>query len=201
MSVSPDHDVAPTAAARSRAATRERLRRAGLELFAEQGLHGVTSHRIAQRAGVAAGTFYLHFKDKRELCRELAREATAQLSERLRAATAGIDDEAARIRAHAAALVDFAHERRELIALLFGGDAEAASVGADVLDTLAGHIVRVRTERGRIPAGSDVAVLSQAVVGMYARVVAWWAEDPRRATREQLIETLTRIQLSGTRSG
>ena len=41
-------------------------------------------------------------------------------------------------------------------------------------------------------------VLSQAVVGMFARVVAWWVADPSRATREEVIESLTRIQLSGT---
>ena len=41
-------------------------------------------------------------------------------------------------------------------------------------------------------------VVSQAVVGMWARVVAWWAEDPARATRETIVDTLTRIQLSGT---
>jgi hypothetical protein len=33
---------------------------------------------------------------------------------------------------------------------------------------------------------------------MLARVVAWWAQDPRRASRETVIDTLTRIQLSGT---
>jgi hypothetical protein len=29
-------------------------------------------------------------------------------------------------------------------------------------------------------------------------VVAWWVEDPSRATRAALIETLTQVQISGT---
>jgi hypothetical protein len=33
---------------------------------------------------------------------------------------------------------------------------------------------------------------------MLARVVAWWVEDPRRASRETVARTLTRIQLGGT---
>jgi hypothetical protein len=41
-------------------------------------------------------------------------------------------------------------------------------------------------------------VLSQALVGMLARVVAWWVEDPRRASRDTVARTLTRIQLGGT---
>jgi hypothetical protein len=36
---------------------------------------------------------------------------------------------------------------------------------------------------------------------MLARVVAWWVEDPTRAPREAVIETLTRIQLEGTKPG
>ena len=44
----------------------------------------------------------------------------------------------------------------------------------------------------------DPDVLSQALVGMLARVVAWWVEDPSRATRRSVVETLTRIQLAGT---
>ena len=41
---------------------------AGEALFAEHGLHGVTTHTIAHHAGVAAGTFYLHFPDSRRCC-------------------------------------------------------------------------------------------------------------------------------------
>ena len=44
----------------------------------------------------------------------------------------------------------------------------------------------------------DPAVLAQAIVGMQACVIAWWVEDPSRASRESVIATLTRIQLSGT---
>ena len=43
-----------------------------LGYFAEEGLHAVTSARIARRAGVATGTFYLHFADKHVLFEEIA---------------------------------------------------------------------------------------------------------------------------------
>ena len=74
-----------SAAARSRADTRRRLVEAGTDLFARDGLHGVTSARIARAAGVATGTFYLHFKDKEALFREivfaaLARPARARMA-------------------------------------------------------------------------------------------------------------------------
>ena len=41
-----------------------RLFTAGAELFAEQGYHATTVEQIARRAGVAKGTFFLHFPTK-----------------------------------------------------------------------------------------------------------------------------------------
>ena len=76
-----------SAAQRSRAQTRERLLAAGRKLFAERGLHGVTTHDLAADAGVAAGTFYLHFSDKAALFREIAGETIALLRAQLDAAT------------------------------------------------------------------------------------------------------------------
>ncbi|HUB80723.1 MAG TPA: TetR/AcrR family transcriptional regulator [Bryobacteraceae bacterium] len=46
--------------------TRERLVAAAAAIFNRQGYHGTDSNRIAHEAGYATGTFYKHFKDKRE---------------------------------------------------------------------------------------------------------------------------------------
>jgi hypothetical protein len=85
--------------------------------------------------------------------------------------------------------------------ILFSRDGDAAGVEADVLSELAAGVAETR--RGRIASGEtsaalDPDVLSQALVGMLARVVAWWVEDPRRASRDTVARTLTRIQLGGT---
>ena len=53
-------------------------------------------------------------------------------------------------------------------------------------------------EAGELARDLDPAVAAQATVGMLARVVAWWVEDPERASREDVVRTLTRIQLTGT---
>ena len=74
MPVTSPSDRAP---GRSRAATRNRILASGTALFARRGLHEVTSHDIASEAGVAAGTFYLHFPDKQTLFREIAAEICA----------------------------------------------------------------------------------------------------------------------------
>ena len=88
--------------------------------------------------------------------------------------------------------------------ILFSRDSEAAAVEANVLNQLAASIAENR--RSQIAAGEmssdlDPDVLAHAQVGMLARVVAWWVEDPSRVSRAALIETLTQVQLSGTHAG
>jgi AcrR family transcriptional regulator len=190
-----------SAAGRSRTQTRARLLAAGRELFAERGLHGVTTHEIAARAGVAAGTFYLHFGDKREILRVIAGETIALLRERLDRATRSARGLREGVPAFSEALLAFADEQRESVRILFSRDGDAAAVQADVLSELAASLAEARRQRiasGEMPAELDPEVLSQALVGLLARVVAWWVEDPTRASRETVARTLTRIQLSGT---
>lgn len=48
--------------------------RATLELLASCGFHGFSMKQLAVRAGVAAGTLYLYFRDREELIRQLHQE-------------------------------------------------------------------------------------------------------------------------------
>ncbi len=209
--ISPSAESAP---ARSRAETRRRLVAAATELFASEGLHGVTSARIARQAGVAAGTFYLHFPDKKALFREIAFAALAELRARQnraaqeaakaaggRQAAKAADprqahDPAEELRARTEELLRFAEERRSLVRVLFGREQEASYVGEDVLDAIVAGIeerLRERAAAGELPAHIHPEATAQAIAGMTARVVAWWVEDPSRAPREQVIETILRM--------
>ncbi len=62
--------------------TRRRLLDAAEEVFAENGFHEASIARIVERAGVAQGTFYIHFRSKQEIFEQLV----ADLNERLREA-------------------------------------------------------------------------------------------------------------------
>jgi AcrR family transcriptional regulator len=53
--------------------TRTRLLDAALEVFLERGYHETSIGEITQRADLGAGTYYLHFKDKRGLYEALVR--------------------------------------------------------------------------------------------------------------------------------
>lgn len=43
------------------------VRRAVVELVAERGIHGASMSQVAQRAGVATGTAYVHYESKEDL--------------------------------------------------------------------------------------------------------------------------------------
>lgn len=51
--------------------TKQRILEAGFNLFSQKGLHGTNSREIATASGVASGTFYSYYKDKRELFIEI----------------------------------------------------------------------------------------------------------------------------------
>lgn len=188
-----------SAPARSRVQTRERLLSAATRLFAERGLHGVTSHEIARAAGVAAGTFYLHFRDKTDAYRHIVFHAMEDLQARVQLALGEAGGGPIGNRRRAEAIVNFAEQHRDLVRIIFSTDAEAASVEADALARMSeGLETRLKRDRedGRFPADLDPAVCARAHVGMTAHLIDWWTQDPSRASRETVVETLVRLQFS-----
>jgi hypothetical protein len=107
------------------------------------------------------------------------------------------------MRSQAEVLVGFAEDQRELLRIMFHPGSEAAGVGSGILERLAEGISARRREAVRAGLAEDCFdsdVLAQAIVGMWAHVLAWWAEDPSRADRNALVETLTHFQLHGNRA-
>src|SRR5689334_13587777 len=56
--------------------TRRRIFAAAAELFAQKGYHATTVSEIVERAGVAKGTFFVHFATKDAVVTELVRVQT-----------------------------------------------------------------------------------------------------------------------------
>jgi AcrR family transcriptional regulator len=68
-----------TRATRRRRQTEARLLDAALRVFCARGYDAATTAEMAQVADVAAGTFYLHFRDKRAAYERLAAQAAHDL--------------------------------------------------------------------------------------------------------------------------
>ena len=57
----------PATRAQKRAANRQRLLDAALEVFSQRGYHGATVEEIAARSGLSNGALYYNFRNKEEL--------------------------------------------------------------------------------------------------------------------------------------
>ncbi|MGO9145906.1 MAG: TetR/AcrR family transcriptional regulator [Desulfomonilia bacterium] len=62
-----------------REATRERIIRAACELFSKNGYHNTQVMDIVKAVGMSAGTFYNHFKDKRDIFDQITLESLENL--------------------------------------------------------------------------------------------------------------------------
>jgi AcrR family transcriptional regulator len=72
-------DFAPMPSQRRSRMRRDALLRAALELFARDGFEAAAIGAIAERAGVAVGGFYQHFRSKRQLLIVLMNELLQKL--------------------------------------------------------------------------------------------------------------------------
>ena len=83
----------------ARSGTLDRLFTAAIELFGERGYAGATVDDIVERAGVAKGTVYYHFRSKSELVSALLDDGLRRLAASFRSEIEGAQGGAAALRA------------------------------------------------------------------------------------------------------
>src|SRR5205085_12101013 len=77
---------------------RDAILRAAIDVFAERGFFNAQVADVARAAGVAAGTVYLYFKSKDDLLVSIFERSMREGLNSGRAAVAGLDDPAERLR-------------------------------------------------------------------------------------------------------
>ena len=175
---------------------RDRLERAALELFAEQGFAETTVPQITARAGLTTRTFFRHFADKREVLFAGEDDTPALVAEAMAAAPADVRP-----------MQLIADGLPQLAGALFEGRREQlrnrhAVVGAD--DGLRERDLRKRAalaeqiRAGFLRRGADelTATLAAelAVTAMHVSLARWLAADDERALTAIVSETLTALR-------
>lgn len=120
----------PTAAVGSR----ERILRAALVEFAENGLAGARVDQIASEAGVNKAMIYYHFSSKENLYRDVIEKQVVQLTSRLRRHISSHDDIETIFTAAAETYADAFSRNPRLIRLLL---RELANPDGHVVQTIA----------------------------------------------------------------
>lgn len=109
--------MATKTATRDAARTRTRLLDAGVAVAGHDGLAGLSVNRVVARAGVAKGTFYVHFADREAFVDALHARFHADVEEAVARATAGTAPGAGRIWRGAEAYLDVCLSNRAIKAL------------------------------------------------------------------------------------
>jgi AcrR family transcriptional regulator len=125
---------------------RQQILLASRDVFAKRGYHQTTIDDIVAEAGVARGTFYLYFDDKRAVFAELIERFSAQITMAIMRITT---DDAARsvsdqVRENIRAIIGVALAERSMTKILFtdavGIDADFDRKLAIFYDTVVGHL-------------------------------------------------------------
>ncbi len=184
---------------------REQKRRfilnAAAAAFGARGFHAVTVKDIAGRAGIAHGTFYLYFKDKKDVYRELSRELQSRIVEVV------LPDGTAGGLAEGADLTALIRERLAQLANLLEREAGFArvfvyrTVGADPefeqqrrqfigeLTNSIAAVLRAGADRGLLRR-HDPRVAAMCLVGSIDMVVETWLQTSGEAAGASLPEMM-----------
>jgi TetR/AcrR family transcriptional repressor of nem operon len=106
--------------------TRESLLAAGVSVAERHGLSGLSVNRVVAEAGVAKGTFYVHFDSREEFVDALHARFHARVEEKVAEATTGVPPGADRIVRGAEAYLDTCLEDRAVKALALEARSDPA---------------------------------------------------------------------------
>lgn len=185
---------------RSRLETRRRLLLSGAKEFAKKGFEQARISAIAKDAGVATGTVFFHFNSKEGLFREIAIYYLAELHTRLRASneipTKTIEES---LRNHTETVVRFIEENHGVFNIIVNRLVLGEAFGNDIKTVLVeeqANRFREGISEGVFRDDVNVNVASQATIGMLHGVITWWLNSPGNISREDLIDTITKLRSS-----
>jgi AcrR family transcriptional regulator len=190
-----------TQRAQKKAKTREALKRGALACFADGGYRATQIGDIARRAGVAHGTFYVHFESKEQLIDELVAEFNALLLTRLEKAFARLEATDPRAVARRLAEISLDHwkSERQLLAALAERVGVSASLPA-LRDGISPSLAPFLAERLRAVAFArghelaDAELVAHALLGMWTRVGLQYLFGSH-VSRKTAVELLANLSL------
>src|SRR5215218_8668466 len=125
-----------------RGARRAQLLQAAQEVFVANGFHAAAMDEIADRAGVSKPVLYQHFPGKRELYLALLEQQVTLLTDRVREAMEGTDDNRTRVNGAVGAYFDFINADGAAFRLVFESDLTTTTTSASSLTGATGRAWR-----------------------------------------------------------
>lgn len=187
-----------TARADAALETRAALLDAGLEVAEEFGLSGMSVNRVVAAAGVAKGTFYVHFADRDAFLNALHQRYTAQSGAAVAAAMAGQEPGWHRLQLMIEAYFESSMQHRGVKALAL--EARNTPGVAAKVDARNAAFVELAEPDLRAMGWTDPHAAARLVVAMAAELMMaeMTAGERDDAGRSALWTTLERMELPST---
>ncbi len=189
---------------------REQILQSALQAFSRGGYHGTHVADIIEQAGVARGTFYLHFESKHDVFDTLV-DRTLRLFLDVRPmgeepAVRTLTDAEEILRASYHAVLGTIHKHRKLMQLLF---EEAVGLEKGFRRKLERHFaawheriqgtMQLFVDAGVVRRDLDVEMTSDMVLGMVERLARRYLLKAARPDFDRLVDALVTFELGGIR--
>ena len=193
LETSPRKTLEKTSLASKPGPTLQRLRNSARELFVRDGYHNTRPQDVARNAGVANGTFYLHFKDKNEAFLDFAEQAQVELIDCLADNLENIKGHRERWRVIFETIINFGTEHPGLLNAAF---LDPVLVAPDddnawrMYDRL-GHFVNMALNDKLVGISGEynLELISHAICGMFRHAMTY--AQRKQLDPEKLIDDLS----------
>jgi len=181
-----------------RQARRAQVLRHAKRIFARKGYHRTNVADIIERAGIARGTFYLYFQNKKDLFEELLEQVVGELTTRIQRLRVGSEhpDPVQQLRDNLGRVLAYVLEERELTDILLnhstGFDRELDEKIQDFYDRIAALIQR-SLDLGiqmNLVRKSNTRATSYAILGGIKEVIGMLSRSRATDTSEFVEEIL-----------
>ncbi|MBI4641194.1 MAG: TetR/AcrR family transcriptional regulator [Candidatus Tectomicrobia bacterium] len=178
--------------------TKAEIVKAALELFVERGIKGTTTRELAERAGIAEGTIYRHFKGKDALALTLFMDCLDMFSSRLMASIQDLKNPFEKLKAAIKAFFNFAREEPSAYRyLMFVYDLELMNVPQQKLkprDIFCQIILQGIASSDFRRCEENLA--AAMIIGMAMRANFFWSHGFIKLDYDQLISEVARAALA-----
>ena len=183
-----------------RGARRAQLLQAAQEVFVAQGFHAAAMDEIADRAGVSKPVLYQHFPGKRELYLALLEQQVEELTDRVRQAMAGTDDNRARVNAAVGAYFAFIDAEGQAFRLVFESDLRNDADVRAIVDRGTGACVEAIAEVIAADTGLDperALLLASGLTGLSETSARWWLPRKGTVSRDEAVALVSALAWRG----
>ena len=183
-----------------RGARRVQLLRAAQDVFVAQGFHAAAMDDIADRAGVSKPVLYQHFPGKRELYLALLEKQVDELTDRVRQAMDGTEDNRTRVDGAVGAYFDFIDADGEAFRLVFESDLRNDPDVRRLADRGARACIEAIAEVIAVETGADperALLLSAGMTGLAETSARWWLASKGTVSRDEAVALLSSLAWRG----